>query len=230
MLPAISRMQQVRDQLEAAIERGDYRPGDRLPSERELVELLGVSRVIVREAIRSLEALGMVDVQQGRGCFVAASRSDQYATTFSHWLTVHRNELMELLTVRGGLDELAADGAARNGDTLSHARLRELNDRFRETDPGDMEQLVEYDVAFHNAVAEASGTALLADLLRELHKTFNESRRATLRQAGRVDESALEHEAIIDAIERQDPAAARAAVAIHLDAVRASLAKLSDER
>jgi DNA-binding FadR family transcriptional regulator len=56
LLSTVSRTQQVRDQLEAAIERGDYKPGERLPSERELVELLGVSRVSVREAIRSLEA------------------------------------------------------------------------------------------------------------------------------------------------------------------------------
>src|SRR5919109_98344 len=85
-LPVVSRTRHVREQIEAAIDRGDYAPGDRLPSERELVELLGVSRVSVREAIRSLEALGRVDVQHGRGCFVATSRSDRYASSFAHWL------------------------------------------------------------------------------------------------------------------------------------------------
>ncbi|HEU4655977.1 MAG TPA: FadR/GntR family transcriptional regulator [Capillimicrobium sp.] len=222
----MSRTQQVRDQLQAAIDRGDYAPGDRLPSERELVELLGVSRVSVREAIRSLEALGVVEVRHGRGCFVATSRSDQYASSFSHWLTVHRDEIFELLKVRGALDELAAESAAATADGGWVGRLRELNDAFRDADPDDIDALVACDVAFHDAIAEASGSELLADLLRELHETFNESRQATLRPWGRQAESALEHDAIIAAIEGGDAPAARAAVAAHLASVRGSLSKL----
>jgi GntR family transcriptional repressor for pyruvate dehydrogenase complex len=222
-LPAVSRTRQVREQLQAAIERGDYRPGDRLPSERELVDMLGVSRVIVREAIRSLEAVGMVEVQQGRGCFVTASRSDEYATSFRHWLSVHRDEVFELLKVRGALDELAAESAATDADEGYAAQLRTLNDRFSETAEEDIETRVAADVAFHNAIAAASGNRLLRDLLEELHKTFNESRQAILRTAGRLQESVREHDALIDAIERRDPVAARAAVAAHLDSVRTSL-------
>jgi GntR family transcriptional repressor for pyruvate dehydrogenase complex len=225
-LPLISRTQHVRDQLEAAIERGDYAPGARLPSERELAELLGVSRVSVREAIRSLEAIGLVEVRHGRGCFVATSRSDRYASSFSHWLSVHHDEVLELLKVRGALDELAAETAAKNGAPEWPQRLRELNARFRAVEPQDIDGLVERDVAFHDAVAEASGSTLLADLLRELHETLNESRRATLLPPGRPAESAREHDAIISAIERGDPNRARAAVAAHLDSVRASLTAL----
>jgi DNA-binding FadR family transcriptional regulator len=222
-LPAISRTQQVRDQLEAAIDRGDYRPGDRLPSERELVELLGVSRVSVREAIRSLEAIGLVEVQHGRGCFVSESRSDRYASSFSHWLTVHRDEIFELLKVRGALDELAAEAAATGDRDGWPVRLRELNEAFRATDADAIDLLVARDVAFHDAVAEASGSPLLGDLLRELHETFNESRRATLQPRGRPGDSAREHDAIIAAIEDGDPTAARAAVAAHLESVRSAL-------
>lgn len=226
LLSTTSRSQQVREQLEAAIERGTYKAGERLPSERELVELLGVSRVSVREAIRSLEAVGLVTVQHGRGCFVATSRSDRYASSFSHWLAVHRDEVLELLKVRGALDELAAEAAAAGADPATVARLRELNALFRESDPEQLDELVERDVAFHEVIAEASGSSLLADLLRDLHETFNESRHATLRPAGRPAESADEHDAIIDAIEQADPAAARAAVSAHLASVRASLTGL----
>jgi len=227
-LQVVSRTQHVRDQLEAAIERGDYAPGDRLPSERELVELLGVSRVSVREAIRSLEALGVVDVQHGRGCFVATSRSDHYASSFGHWLSVHSDEVFELLKVRGALDELAAEAAATGTDDGWPERLRALNLEFRSTEPGDMDALVARDVAFHDAIAQASGSALLADLLRDLHETFNESRNATLRPRGRPAGSAREHDAIIAAIEAHDPAAARAAVAAHLASVRAALITFLD--
>jgi GntR family transcriptional repressor for pyruvate dehydrogenase complex len=223
LLPSVSRTQQVREQLEASIERGDYKPGDRLPSERELVELLGVSRVSVREAIRSLEAVGLVEVQHGRGCFVTSSRSDSYASSFSHWLAVHRDEVLELLKVRGALDELAAELAAAAKDAAEPGRLRELNATFRATDPADVETLVARDVAFHDAIAEASGSPLLADLLRDLHETFNESRKATLQPSGRPAASAREHDAIVSAIEAGDPRAARTAVAKHLASVRSSL-------
>jgi DNA-binding FadR family transcriptional regulator len=222
-LPTVSRTQQVREQLEAAIERGDYGPGDRMPSERELVELLGVSRVSVREAIRSLEAVGLVEVQHGRGCFVAESRSDRYASSFNHWLTVHRDEIFELLAVRGALDELAAEAAATGDHDGWAARLRELNHAFRATDAAAIDLLVARDVAFHDAIAEASGSPLLGDLLRELHLTFNESRRVTLEPTGRPADSAREHEAIIAAIEDGDPTAARAAVVAHLASVRMAL-------
>jgi DNA-binding FadR family transcriptional regulator len=89
-----------------------------------------------------------------------------------------------------------------------------------------VDALVERDVAFHDAVANASGSPLLADLLHELHETMNESRHATLRPPGRPAESANEHDAIITAIERADPRAARAAVAAHLESVRTSLTTL----
>lgn len=225
-LPAVSRTQQVRDQIQAAIDDGNYQPGDRLPSERELVELLGVSRVSVREAIRSLEAVGAVEVRHRRGCFVATSRSDQYASSFSHWLAVHHDEIFELLKVRGALDELAAESAAARAQDGDIERLRALNRAFRAADPQDMQAVVACDVAFHDAVADASGSPLLAELLRELHETFNESRQATLRPPGRPAESAVEHDAIIAAIEQRDAVAARDAVVAHLASVRVSLTKL----
>jgi DNA-binding FadR family transcriptional regulator len=232
VLPAVSRSQHVRDQLEAAIERGDYVAGDRLPSERELMELLGVSRVSVREAIRSLQAVGLVEVHQGRGSFVSASRSDRYATSFSHWLSVHRDEVLELLKVRGALDELAAEAAAQRRAPGSGERLADLNAAFRRAaaagPPADLDELVRRDVAFHDGIAEASGSPLLGGLLRDLHEHINESRRISLGPPGRAEASARQHDAIVAAIDAGDPAAARAAVARHVESVRAAYAEILD--
>ena len=222
----MSRTEQVRAQLEAAIEQGDYKPGDRLPSERELVELLGVSRVSVREAIRGLEAVGLLEVRHGSGCFVARRPSDRYASSFSHWISHHGQELFELLKVRGALDELAAEAAACQRDDAWPGRLRELNACFGTTDPAEVEVLVDRDVAFHLAIGEASASPLLVDLLMRLHETFNESRRVMLTPPGRAAHSAAEHEVIIAAIERRDPDGARAAVAAHLASVRETLEEL----
>jgi GntR family transcriptional repressor for pyruvate dehydrogenase complex len=223
-LPTASRTQGVRAQIKAAIDRGDYEPGDRLPSERELAELLGVSRVSVREAIRALEAVGRVRVQRGRGCFVAETAGSRYVTSFSQWLVVHRDEALELLKIRGALDELAAESAAEVASDAGISRLRTLNADFAAAADEGVERLAECDLAFHTALAEAGGGPLLAHVMRELHEAQHESRLAALASPERARASARDHQAIVDAIGDGDPGAARAAVARHVELVREFLA------
>jgi len=220
-----NRSQLVRGQIEQAIARGDFGPGDRLPSERELVRMLGVSRVSVREAMRSLEALGLVEVHQGRGCFVSAGHGDGYAAPFAGWLAAHRNEVLELLRVRGALDEVAAERAAERGKREELERVRAACEAFRRAaeDREPLRRLVELDIAFHEAVASASGSILLANLLRDLNTYLNESRFASLAPAGRPERSAREHERIVEAILAGRSAGARKAVARHLKSVRAAV-------
>ncbi|MGH3691415.1 MAG: FadR/GntR family transcriptional regulator [Microbacterium sp.] len=223
------RSRQVRDQLEGAITRGDYGPGDRLPSERELTEMFGVSRVSVREAIGSLETLGLVDVQHGRGCFVAPGRAENYTVPFRHWLGVHRADVLELLRVRGALDELAAEIAAVRGDEAAIAAVKTAHEEFRAAALADVpvERLVKLDIAFHEAVAEANDGKLLANLLGDLNTSLHESRYAALAARGRSLQSANEHERIVRAIVAGRPAEARAAVAQHIKAVEVAVVELT---
>src|SRR4029077_5150085 len=102
------RMQLVREQLEDAIGRGVFGPGARLPSERELVEQFGVSRVSIREALRSLEALGVIEILRGRGSFVAGEPLQQRELRVRAWLSAHSHEVIDLLKVRGAIETLAA--------------------------------------------------------------------------------------------------------------------------
>lgn len=223
----IARTQQVREQIEAAIERGDYGPGDRLPSERELGEMMGVSRVSVREAIRSLEALELVEVHHGRGCFVSRGPGHEYVTSFGRWLALHRDEVIDLHTVRGALDELAAEEAARNADDATVEGLKALEAAFRarlEDDPVDVDELTLCDKAFHDAIADASGSLLLATLLRELRDHIDRARRLMLSDPRHARTSAAEHLAVVDAIAARDPAAARWAAAAHIQRICADLA------
>ena len=218
-LKVVPRSAQVREHLEASIARGTFRPGERLPSERELTEIFGVSRVSVREAIRSLDALGMVEVRQGQGCFVATP-ADRRARTTSPAVTVHREEALELLRVRGALDGLAARQAAARADGDGVAAIREAHVAFGLTaasaDHGGAE-LRELDVAFHLAVAQASGNELLANLLGDLHRDgIDASRELAYAPSDAARRSAREHGEILAAIEGRDQAAAAAAAAAHL--------------
>lgn len=225
-LARIATTERVREQIESAIERGELRPGDRLPSERELTEMLGVSRVSVREAIRSLEALGLLEVQQGRGCFVTAGPGDGYADAFARWLSVHRGEVVDLLRIRRALDVLAAESAARRVDDGGAARLQELAAAFGDAqaaEDADVEELMLRDKAFHDAIAELGGSPLIATLLGELRDHMDRSRRLVLSDPGRARSSVDDHQAVVEAILARDPVAARLQAASHIDRICAAL-------
>jgi len=217
-----SRGEAVREQLLAAITRGEFRPGDKLPSENELVAQFGVSRVSVREALRALQALGIIEIHHGRGSFVTRGPGKQYLEPFSSWLQVHRDEIIDLTKVRGALDELAAAEAAASGDVAAVAEVADLHERFAAAVGGApaIEELVRLDVAFHNAIAVASGSSLLPGLLKELNTLFTDSRRAAFALPGRAERSAEEHGRIVAAIQTGDPDAARRAAAEHLMSTR----------
>jgi GntR family transcriptional regulator, transcriptional repressor for pyruvate dehydrogenase complex len=215
------RSEEVRRQIEGAIRAGDFGPGDRLPSERELVETFGVSRVSVREAIRSLEALGFVRVYQGRGAFVTDRRSG-FGEPMARWLEMHRGEVLELLGVRGALDELAAASTVEHYDEAKVAAIVEAQAAFAAAVESEAptDELVSLDIDLHLAIAEASGVRLLYDLLSDLHSYLSESRHVALAPAGRPAKSASEHTLIVDAILARDAALARLATTNHIASVR----------
>jgi GntR family transcriptional regulator, transcriptional repressor for pyruvate dehydrogenase complex len=222
----IQRTQEVRHQLESAIARGDYRPGDKLPSERELVATFGVSRITVREAIRSLEALGLVYVQQGRGCFVSELVDP---APFDHWLSVHHRALLDLLRIRGALDALAAEYASHRREPQELAAIQAAQTAFEAAvaDPETpVQQLVQLDIAFHRTIADASSSILLVHLLEQLSTYLGESRRFVLSPPHRPRESAVEHAAIVAEIVDGNPAGARDAVHRHIEGVINTLRQL----
>jgi GntR family transcriptional repressor for pyruvate dehydrogenase complex len=218
-IKSVNRSAEVKTQLVRAIEEGVFAPGAQLPSERELGEAFGVSRVSVREAIRALEAVGLVEVFHGRGCFVSRGPVDRYPRTLVQWLRVHRSEVIELLKVRGALDALAAAEAATRGTEEQFARLRELSARFAkaaEVDPLPLDELVECDLSLHMTIAEASNSGLLRELLANLNDQLTESRKVNFALPGRLATSLRGHAEIVSAIVERRPDDARAAAARHM--------------
>lgn len=223
----VSPTQQVREQLLAAIENGEFAPGALLPSERELCETFGVSRVSVREALAGLEAMNLIVVQHGRGAAVREGVNEQYAAPFAKYLQVHRDELVELTKVRGALDELAAEEVARGAGEKELDAIENAGRAFDEAaERGDLAAAAERDLAFHLTIADSVEGALLPRLLHELNDVLAESRAATFSQAGQLHQSVREHRAIINALVKRDPAAARKAVHKHMARISDWLATL----
>lgn len=216
----------MRDQLLAAIERGELQPGDRLPSESEMSSTFGVSRVSVRLALSMLETMGLVEIRHGRGSFVAHGPGQSYFGPFASWLHVYRDEISDLMKVRGALDELAAAEAAATTDRSALDQVVATERAFSEAAKdatSSVDSLAHLDIEFHNSVAKASNSSLLPHLLADLNELFTEARRAAFSIDGLARRSAGEHAEIVRAILSGDAVAARAAAAQHLESARNSL-------
>lgn len=145
----------VRRELETAIEEERLLPGDRLPSERELAEQFDVSRIVVREALRGLEATNTIEIQRNRGAFVRRRPSQGVREQWAAWLAEHNVEVVEILRIRRALEALAAGEAARQARRADVADLRRLCKAFdRELASGDPDvaRLVELDIEFHRLI------------------------------------------------------------------------------
>lgn len=210
----------VVSELVNAIRAGRIRQGEKLPSERQLSEQLGVSRVSVREGLRMLELLEMIEVKQGRGAFVVSSDVKPSGRLLRHWLSAHRDEVLELLEVREALEATAAALAAdRKASIAAPGPL----------DVSDLEALVDQDLMFHRSIAHASGNPVLASLISELNGTLTESRFAMFAIPGRPKRSHADHSAIAKAIRSGDSAAAHAAMRTHIAETRADIGSIPEQ-
>lgn len=210
-------------QIQDKILDGELRIGAKLPSERELVEILGVSRTSVREALRALEAMGVIEAHGGSGPdagSVVAGRSSQ---ALSNLLRLHVAlagiNLADLIGIRVQLERPAAAGAARNSTPADIARLRELNDGMR-SPALRSEQFNELDTEFHVSIARASGNALAATLMQALRDAVKSEMVAAFAVIddwrATADGLVDEHEDIIAAIEAGDADRAAELVADHI--------------
>lgn len=220
-VPRIQRPDEVRRQLEEAIVSGRYAAGDRLPSERELVAQFGVSRLSVREGIKSLIGLGLVEARHGSGYFVAGDIGGTYRTAFGRWLKNHSHELADLYEVRGALTTLAARHALRRGDGAAIEAIERAHAAFVDAVAGSRSasELVELDVQFHREMARASDSDLIAGLLDDLYANLEEPRQAIMALPGQPVRSAREHQAIVDALRSGSIEAVARAIEAHIESI-----------
>ena len=217
---------QVAEQLRRLIASGDYKPGDRIPSERDLALRLGVGRPAVREALRELKAHGLLIAGRGaRGTTVSSLPSPSFSEPLSSLLGKGAERIIELMEVRSAVEIEAAGLAARRATLEDLHRLSILL-----TAPGDVIS-PEEDVAFHAAIAEATHNPLFERVIQEpvdlLHDHMAAIFAVYYKEPGGAITLQQQHDAIRRAIRAGDEQKARQTMRQHLDHVARGLAQLA---
>ena len=196
------------------ISSGELVPGQRLPPENELSAMLGLSRNSLREAVKALELINVLEVKRGNGTFVAELTGDQLREAIGFVLEIHAsNSIEEILTVRRILEAQTAYLAASR---ITDDQLATLRRTIEETDEDSIDSLVENDIEFHRTIADAAGS-YLAGILDAV--SVNTRRARTWRgltQTGAIAKTMEEHRTILRALESRDSDTARAAMTVHL--------------
>jgi len=211
---------QISLQLLQRIVEGHFKPGERLPPERDLASIFSVSRVVVRESISSLEAKGIVSVRQGRGTTV--NPVDEWNTLDSQVLILlHGDEILsQLMETRSIFEpEMAALAAER----ISDDELASLQLCSELPEDDSVEEHVERDMNFHLMIARATHNPVLLMVLSSTSELLREGRRRIFIVPGELTKAREWHRAIYTAIAQRDAVAAREAMAGHMEQVRLGL-------
>lgn len=193
--------------------------GDRLPSERELGEQFGVSRTVVREAVRALVAKGVIEVRSGSGLRIAAADGTAVRESMSLFLRGGEIDFEKVHEARSLLEVHLAGVAAERATADDVARLREIHEQMvREA--ADVEAAARDDLEFHRRIALATHNELFLVLMDSIGAALIDIRRANL-GSGSAPMTLSQHSAILDAVAARDPMEARTAMAAHLEGVAA---------
>ncbi len=209
--------EEVAQQIERLILK-KLRPGDKLPSERELAEMLRVSRSSIRDAIRSLELMGLVEPRQGAGTIVREVSSELLANPFANALKRRRELVSELLDFRKMLERPLGARAATHASADEIAEMEEIL-RRQEQKQVRGDAAVAEDAEFHYSVALASGNSVVLKVLDILMDLLRDTRERSLQVEGRPQKSLAGHRRILTAIKRHDGEAAKSAMRRHIEDV-----------
>jgi GntR family transcriptional regulator, transcriptional repressor for pyruvate dehydrogenase complex len=211
--------QRIANHVRDLIVSEQLRPGERLPAERDLARMLGVSRVPIREAMRTLAAQGFVEIRRGQGMFVASSAVDATVEQLTSALLKQRDLLAELFAVRRLLEPASAQWAAARSEPDDIARLQRIIEDMEEAgnrEPPDYDTMGERDTQLHVEIAGASNNRVLGRIMQTIQDLHREQLETSLRYKDRVHETLRDHSRIVQAIAASDPVEARAAMIDHL--------------
>jgi GntR family transcriptional repressor for pyruvate dehydrogenase complex len=215
--------EQIAQQIEERILRGDLEAGDKLPSEIELAEQFGVSRTAIREAIKALRTKGLVEVHLGRGAFVTEGSSQILYAPLEQAPKIDQDDHMEsLVEIREILEpKIAALAAERANEDDIHALQDAIT--VMENSLNDVDSFVEADLHFHRALATATKNPMVTQLLTPIMDLLSVQITKTFQACESVEEFILYQKQILENIVNRNPQAARDAMYKQLDVVRRCL-------
>jgi DNA-binding FadR family transcriptional regulator len=207
------------EKIKAMIVAGDLQPGDRLPREADLAERLGLSRNSLREAVRALSLIRVLDVRQGDGTYVTSLAPQLLLDALSFIVDFHRDDtVLEFFEVRRILEPAATSLAAQRMTTADIEALRRVLHGLR--DDAGIDDLVANDLDFHHRIASGAGNGLLCSLIDSMSGPTTRARVwRGLTQAGAVERTREQHAAILDAIATRQPDLARSWATVHVAGV-----------
>ncbi len=206
---------EIVEQIKELIAAGRIKPGDRLPPERELAELFKASRNSVRDAIRVLEQMGLIESRQGDGTYVRGVSADELTEPLALMLLQSRQQMRELWEVRRILEPAIAELAAARISDEELGELEAILQAQRLKVEAGYTALDE-DTAFHYGIARAAQNTVVLRTLDTLVDLLRQSRERSLQQRDRPAYSLAGHLRILAALRRRDPAAARSEMLRHL--------------
>ncbi len=211
--------EQVMEQIKDIIKRGELKCGDRLPPERDLCRQLNVSRTSIREALRSLEILGLIECRQGEGNFIRDNFEDSLLEPLSITFMLHGSKTGEILDLRKIIEPETAALAAKN---INAEQLWEIKELVRLLNSEESEvKSAEIDKKIHYKIVQAAGNGLVSNVMyavSSLVEMYIENVVTNMfKSAVSKDMVKKQHEDIVGAIEAHDPAGASAAMRIHLE-------------
>lgn len=227
----ISLAEKVASRVVDAVLAGEFSIGDQLPSEARIAEMAGVSRLTVREAIKHLVAKNVVRIERGKGTFVNStlewSPFDAELLAARAGASNEDRSLQSLLEVRLCIEPAAAALCALRCDNTHLAEVRDRLDEMRKSGD-DAEAFANADLAFHQVIMRGSGNVFLAALMAPIEDLLRTVRYFTSLSSGTRQQACLEHEQIVNALQRRDGPGAETAMRAHLDRTLADFGQRTD--
>jgi GntR family transcriptional regulator, transcriptional repressor for pyruvate dehydrogenase complex len=224
--PRGSAVSDIARQLLGQLLSGRLAPGTRLPSERQLAQAMGVGRSAVREALKALDVLGILDVRTGDGTYLKRTSSDLLPDAIQWGLMLGQPRTRDLIEARRHIEALTARLAAERATAEQRAELAERMDAMRSA--GSVPEFVEADLAFHLTLADAAGNSVLAGVLASARALLRVWIRQAVEQAGETTSTCAEHQRVLDAVLADDPDGAAEAMAAHMAAASTRLVSSLD--
>lgn len=224
--------QHVIEQIQNMVMTGVLKKGDKLPSERDLVEQLGVSRASIREAIRALEMIGLIESRQGEGNFIGGDINSSFFEPLSVMFMLNGGQPEDVLELRRVIEVEAVALAAEKITAEQSVELQELMEAFRAA--ADEMERVHIDKAVHDKIAEIGGNYLILILLNTisslLESFIRDARGMILREESNRDLLLVQHQEICDGIIAKDSKRAIKAMKIHLETINTTMKKLHESQ